>query len=116
MIQYDLRSDCILIQVRNVPVTCSKIPLISLDYEPPRCIIDPSLSFVNIYFWQSETLSVLICLLCRTTSFKTIEASLRVDALASAGFKISRSKLVDMIRLAMSSTYRFKSVQIFPNC
>jgi len=43
-----------------------------------------------------------ICLLCRTKSFKTIEASLRVDALASAGFKISRSKLVDMIRLVIS--------------
>ncbi|KAL5841442.1 hypothetical protein ACOSQ3_012045 [Xanthoceras sorbifolium] len=28
-----------------------------------------------------------------TKSFKAIEASLRVDALASAGFKISRSKL-----------------------
>ncbi|WVZ00802.1 hypothetical protein V8G54_026871 [Vigna mungo] len=57
-----------LVKVRNVPVTCTKIPLISLDYEPPR-----------------------------TKSFKTIEASLRVDALASAGFKISRSKLVEMI-------------------
>ncbi|CAJ2659793.1 unnamed protein product [Trifolium pratense] len=55
-------------KVRNVPVTCTKIPLISLDYEPPR-----------------------------TKSFKTTEASLRVDAVASAGFKISRSKLVDMI-------------------
>ncbi|KAK4285942.1 hypothetical protein QN277_002567 [Acacia crassicarpa] len=55
-------------KVGNVPVSCSKIPLISLDYEPPR-----------------------------TKSFKTIEASLRVDALASAGFKISRSKLVDLI-------------------
>lgn len=57
-----------LVKVRNVPVSCTKIPLISLDYEPPR-----------------------------TKSFKTIEASLRVDALASAGFKVSRSKLVDMI-------------------
>ncbi|XP_028792989.1 putative RNA-binding protein YlmH isoform X3 [Neltuma alba] len=56
-------------KVGNVPVSCSKIPLISLDYEPPR-----------------------------TKSFKTIEASLRVDALASAGFNISRSKLVDLIR------------------
>ncbi|XP_028792988.1 putative RNA-binding protein YlmH isoform X2 [Neltuma alba] len=55
-------------KVGNVPVSCSKIPLISLDYEPPR-----------------------------TKSFKTIEASLRVDALASAGFNISRSKLVDLI-------------------
>ncbi|KAI4322949.1 hypothetical protein L6164_022595 [Bauhinia variegata] len=55
-------------KVGNVSVSCSKIPLISLDYEPPR-----------------------------TKSFKTVEASLRVDALASAGFKISRSKLVDLI-------------------
>ncbi|KAK7401817.1 hypothetical protein VNO78_13609 [Psophocarpus tetragonolobus] len=57
-----------LVKVRNVPVSCTRIPLISLDYEPAR-----------------------------TKSFKTVEASLRVDALASAGFKISRSKLVDMI-------------------
>uniref|UniRef100_M4D773 RNA-binding S4 domain-containing protein n=1 Tax=Brassica campestris TaxID=3711 RepID=M4D773_BRACM len=32
-----------------------------------------------------------------TNSFKTVEASLRIDAVASAGFKISRSKLVDLI-------------------
>ncbi|KAG6637315.1 putative RNA-binding protein YlmH isoform X1 [Carya illinoinensis] len=55
-------------KVGNVSVSCTKIPLISLDYEPPR-----------------------------TQSFKTVEASLRVDALGSAGFKISRSKLVDSI-------------------
>ncbi|XP_043688079.1 putative RNA-binding protein YlmH isoform X2 [Telopea speciosissima] len=55
-------------KVGNVPVSCSKIPLLALEYEPPR-----------------------------TKSFKAIEASLRVDALASAGFKISRSKLVDLI-------------------
>ncbi|OVA07745.1 RNA-binding S4 domain [Macleaya cordata] len=54
--------------VGNVPVTCTRIPLLALEYEPPR-----------------------------TKSFKAIEASLRVDALASAGFKISRSKLVDLI-------------------
>ncbi|XP_054793116.1 uncharacterized protein LOC129298724 isoform X3 [Prosopis cineraria] len=60
-------------KVGNVPVSCSQIPLISLDYEPPR-----------------------------TKSFKTIEASLRVDALASAGFKISRSKLVDLIGMEFS--------------
>ncbi|KAG6637317.1 hypothetical protein CIPAW_11G170200 [Carya illinoinensis] len=59
----------IILQVGNVSVSCTKIPLISLDYEPPR-----------------------------TQSFKTVEASLRVDALGSAGFKISRSKLVDSIR------------------
>ncbi|KAG6637320.1 hypothetical protein CIPAW_11G170200 [Carya illinoinensis] len=58
----------IILQVGNVSVSCTKIPLISLDYEPPR-----------------------------TQSFKTVEASLRVDALGSAGFKISRSKLVDSI-------------------
>ncbi|XP_057970778.1 uncharacterized protein LOC131159661 isoform X2 [Malania oleifera] len=55
-------------KVGNVPVTCRKIPLPAIEYEPPR-----------------------------TKSFKTIEASLRVDAIASAGFKISRSKLVDLI-------------------
>ncbi|KAK7359490.1 hypothetical protein VNO77_01450 [Canavalia gladiata] len=54
----------------------SKTPLISFDYEPPR-----------------------------TKSFKTKEASVRVDALARAGFKISRSKLVDLIRLAISNLY-----------
>ncbi|GLT67280.1 hypothetical protein SLA2020_396010 [Shorea laevis] len=55
-------------KVGNVSVTCSKIPLLALEYEPPR-----------------------------TKSFRTVEASLRVDALASAGFKISRSKLVNLI-------------------
>ncbi|KAA8523912.1 hypothetical protein F0562_010335 [Nyssa sinensis] len=55
-------------KVGNVPVSCKRIPLLALEYEPPR-----------------------------TKSFKTVEASLRVDAIASAGFKISRSKLVDMI-------------------
>ncbi|TQD74326.1 hypothetical protein C1H46_040143 [Malus baccata] len=55
--------------VGNVPVSFKRIPLIALDYEPPR-----------------------------TKSFKTIEASVRVDAIASAGFKLSRTKLVDLIR------------------
>lgn len=55
-------------KVGNVSVSCNKIPLLALDYQPPR-----------------------------TTSWKTIEASLRVDAVASAGFKLSRSKLVDFI-------------------
>ncbi|XP_022981895.1 uncharacterized protein LOC111480897 isoform X1 [Cucurbita maxima] len=55
-------------KVGNVTVSCTRIPLTDLDYEPPK-----------------------------TKTFKTIEASLRVDALASAGFKISRSKLVDFI-------------------
>lgn len=43
----------------------------------------------------------LLTFLCRhwirTKTFRTVESSLRVDALASAGFKISRSKLVDLI-------------------
>ncbi|KAK9907188.1 hypothetical protein M0R45_002191 [Rubus argutus] len=56
-------------KVGNVPVSLTKIPLISIDYEPPS-----------------------------TKSFRTIEASARIDAIASAGFKISRSKLVDLIR------------------
>ncbi|XP_022753266.1 uncharacterized protein LOC111301688 isoform X1 [Durio zibethinus] len=55
-------------KVANVSVSCTQIPLHALEYEPPR-----------------------------TQSFKTTEASLRVDALASAGFKISRSKLVNLI-------------------
>ncbi|XP_058211087.1 uncharacterized protein LOC131323352 isoform X1 [Rhododendron vialii] len=56
-------------KVGNVPVTCEKIPLLALEYKPPR-----------------------------TQTFKTVEPSLRVDAIASAGFKISRTKLVDLIR------------------
>ncbi|KAJ7550839.1 hypothetical protein O6H91_07G120800 [Diphasiastrum complanatum] len=56
-------------QVRNVPVDCTTIPLSTLQYLPPRKEI-----------------------------FNTVEASLRVDALASAGFRLSRSKLVDLIR------------------
>uniref|UniRef100_A0A2P2IMQ7 RNA-binding S4 domain-containing protein n=1 Tax=Rhizophora mucronata TaxID=61149 RepID=A0A2P2IMQ7_RHIMU len=55
-------------KVHNVPVSCTRIPLLALEFEPPR-----------------------------TRSFRSVEASLRVDALASAGFKISRSKLVDLI-------------------
>lgn len=63
-------------KVGNVSVSCNKIPLLALDYQPPR-----------------------------TTSWKTIEASLRVDAVASAGFKLSRSKLVDFIRFVMIPSY-----------
>ncbi|KAL6975407.1 hypothetical protein U1Q18_024203 [Sarracenia purpurea var. burkii] len=55
-------------KVGNVPVTCKRIPLLVLEYEPPR-----------------------------TKTFKTVEASVRVDAIASAGFKISRTKLADLI-------------------
>ncbi|GAB4846433.1 hypothetical protein Ancab_025438 [Ancistrocladus abbreviatus] len=55
-------------QVGKVPVSCTKIPLDALEYEAPRM-----------------------------KTFKTVETSLRLDAVASAGFKISRSKLVDLI-------------------
>ncbi|KAL5228015.1 hypothetical protein ABZP36_016280 [Zizania latifolia] len=55
-------------KVGKVGVSCTHIPLLALEYEPPR-----------------------------TKSFKTVESSLRVDALASAGFKISRTKLAGLI-------------------
>ncbi|KAL4580335.1 hypothetical protein LXL04_016525 [Taraxacum kok-saghyz] len=55
-------------KVGNVPVTCKRMPLIALEYEPPK-----------------------------TKTFKTVEASMRIDSIASAGFKISRSKLVGLI-------------------
>ncbi|KAL2466813.1 RNA-binding S4 domain-containing protein [Abeliophyllum distichum] len=55
-------------KVRYVSVTCKKIPLVDIEYEPPR-----------------------------TKSLKTVEASLRLDAIASAGFKISRSKMAGYI-------------------
>ncbi|KAI3441530.1 S4 RNA-binding domain-containing protein [Psidium guajava] len=55
-------------KVGNVPVSCTRIPLLALEFEPPR-----------------------------TKSFRSVEASLRVDALASAGFRISRSKLAALI-------------------
>lgn len=57
-----------LTQVRNVPVSCSPIPLLALEFQPPR-----------------------------TKVLKSVEASLRVDAIASAGFQMSRSKLVNLI-------------------
>ncbi|KAL3821201.1 hypothetical protein ACJIZ3_007106 [Penstemon smallii] len=55
-------------KVRNVSVTCEKIPLLALEYQPPK-----------------------------TNNFKSVEASLRLDAIASAGFKISRSKMASLI-------------------
>ncbi|KAL8141310.1 hypothetical protein V2J09_007331, partial [Rumex salicifolius] len=55
-------------KVGNVSVSCTRISLDELEYEPPN-----------------------------TKTFKTVEASIRLDALASAGFKISRTKLVDLI-------------------
>ncbi|KAL9232437.1 hypothetical protein vseg_007550 [Gypsophila vaccaria] len=55
-------------KVGNVPVSCTLLPLEELTYEPPRFKV-----------------------------FKTVESSLRVDAIASAGFKISRSKFSELI-------------------
>ncbi|MCD7466604.1 hypothetical protein HAX54_003446 [Datura stramonium] len=55
-------------KVGNVSVSCKKIPLLALEYEPPR-----------------------------TKSLKSIEASLRLDAVASAGFKVSRTKMASLI-------------------
>ncbi|KAH9617344.1 hypothetical protein KSS87_013895 [Heliosperma pusillum] len=57
-----------LTKVGNVPVSCTMVPLEALEYEPPRL-----------------------------KTVKTVESSLRVDAIASAGFKISRSKFSELI-------------------
>ncbi|GLC43905.1 hypothetical protein PLESTB_000921600 [Pleodorina starrii] len=58
-----------LTQVRTVPVEVRRIPLADLSVRPPR---------------QEEVSSV--------------EASLRVDAIASAGFRISRTKMGELIK------------------
>ncbi|MFS8885765.1 photosystem II S4 domain protein [Synechococcus sp. H70.2] len=58
-----------LTQVRSVPVKVSPIPLSHLKVQPPR-----------------------------VKSITTVEASLRLDAVASAGFGISRSKMVEEIQ------------------
>ncbi|MGY4611093.1 photosystem II S4 domain protein [Thermostichus sp. MS-CIW-38] len=58
-----------LTQVRTVPVKVSRIPLSQLNIQPPR-----------------------------VKSITSIEASLRLDAVASAGFGISRSKMVEEIQ------------------
>ncbi|XP_019154035.1 PREDICTED: uncharacterized protein LOC109150553 [Ipomoea nil] len=55
-------------KVGNVTVSCKKIPLLALEYEPPR-----------------------------TKLLKTVEASLRLDAIASAGFKLSRTKMAGLV-------------------
>ena len=34
----------------------------------------------------------------KVVQMRTVEASLRLDAIASAGFRTSRSKIVDMIK------------------
>jgi Uncharacterized conserved protein, contains S4-like domain, COG2302 len=56
-------------QVRSVPVKVSSIPLSQLKVQPPR-----------------------------VKSITSVEASLRLDAVASAGFGISRSKMVEEIQ------------------
>jgi photosystem II S4 domain protein len=56
-------------QVRSVPVKVSSIPLNQLKVQPPR-----------------------------VKSITSVEASLRLDAVASAGFGISRSKMVEEIQ------------------
>lgn len=55
-------------QVRTVPITLQDIPWAELKVSPPQ-----------------------------TKAIATVEASLRLDALASAGFGLSRSKMVDLI-------------------
>lgn len=55
-------------QVRTVPVTLAEIPWAELKVSPPQ-----------------------------TKAIATVEASLRLDSLASAGFGLSRSKMVDLI-------------------
>ena len=66
-----------------------------LDYEPPKYEVISITFHIGFHVYFNVLFSYFIY---RTKTFKTIEASLRVDALASAGFKISRSKLVDFIR------------------
>lgn len=62
----------------------------------------------NAFYLAS--VSNLLCTLCRTKSFKAIELSLRIDAIASAGFKISRSKLVDLIRYGLHLYWTLPSI------
>jgi hypothetical protein len=99
-------SNAILLQVGDVSVSCTPIPLHAIEYEPPRfasyyfCGVFFCMVLVIYSFGTSKIVSVPSTIF-RTKSFKTVEASLRVDALASAGFKISRSKLVDLIRYTL---------------
>lgn len=58
-----------LVQVRSVPVKTQPIPLEDLRVQPPRI-----------------------------KELTTVEASLRLDAIASAGFAMSRSKMVELIQ------------------
>ncbi|RXI03421.1 hypothetical protein DVH24_004073 [Malus domestica] len=69
-----------ILLVCNVPVSFTRIPLIALDHEPPR-----TKSFKTIE--ASVRVDAIASAGFKTKSFKTIEASVRVDAIASAGFK-----------------------------
>ena len=57
------------VQVRRVPVTTRQIDLSELSIRQPK-----------------------------TEQMRTVEASLRLDAVASAGFRISRGKAADLIK------------------
>jgi RNA-binding protein YlmH len=57
------------VQVRRVPVTTSVMELSELNVKQPK-----------------------------TEQVRTVEASLRLDAIASAGFRISRGKAADLIK------------------
>lgn len=57
-----------LVQVRSVPVKTQPVPITELKIRPPK-----------------------------TKEITTVEASLRLDAIASAGFGLSRSKMADAI-------------------
>lgn len=58
-----------LTQVRTVPVQVKRIPVSELQVRPPK-----------------------------VEEISSFEASLRLDALASAGFRISRSKMTDLVK------------------
>ena len=58
-----------LMQVRRVPVTTKQMDLSELTVKPPK-----------------------------TEHVHTVEASLRLDAIASAGFRISRAKASDLVK------------------
>lgn len=86
-------------QVRYVSVTCEKIPLLDIEYVPPRSVISSSyLPYIWLILLVWNHLPTWLYDLYSTKTLKTVEASLRLDAIASAGFKISRSKMAGYIR------------------
>lgn len=58
-----------LTSVRSVPVTVRPVPLSELRFPPPKAM-----------------------------TLKSVEASMRLDAVASAGFRLSRAKMADLIK------------------